>query len=151
MMTILVRLIETPITIAVDFLKKCQLKFITRHSRSVHWHAKPLRASYWGHKNCQGYLPDCMKLIFKVLLLGPIVDELLNKVCTKPAWAVSFCILDIFCFSFYPVRIVKDKAWVARICYLVVDHAHPTLESMLVGWEGKINDVYRLDGPSTLP
>jgi hypothetical protein len=31
------------------------------------------------------YLPDCMKLICKVPLLGPIVDELLNILYTKLA------------------------------------------------------------------
>jgi hypothetical protein len=31
------------------------------------------------------YSPDCMKLIFKVPLLGPIVDELLNILYTKLA------------------------------------------------------------------
>jgi hypothetical protein len=31
------------------------------------------------------YLPDCMKLIFNVPLLGPIVDELLNILHTKLA------------------------------------------------------------------
>jgi hypothetical protein len=31
------------------------------------------------------YLPDCMKLIFKAPLLGPIVDKLLNILYTKLA------------------------------------------------------------------
>jgi hypothetical protein len=31
------------------------------------------------------YLPDCMKLIFNVPLLGPIVDELLNILHTSVA------------------------------------------------------------------
>jgi len=31
------------------------------------------------------YLPDCMKLIFKAPLLGPVVDELLNILYTKLA------------------------------------------------------------------
>jgi hypothetical protein len=36
------------------------------------------------------YLPDCMKLISKARLLGPIVDELLNILHAKLARVVSF-------------------------------------------------------------
>ena len=55
-----------------------------------------------------------------------------------------------FCSSFYPARVVKDKAWATRICYLVVDPAHPTLQIL---YEGKRIDkgAYRLDRPPTLP
>ena len=77
------------------------------------------------------YLPDCMKLIFKAPLLRPIVDELLNILYTKLAWVVWFC------SSFYPTRIVEYKAWATWVCYLIVDHAHPTLGLLLV--DGRIN------------
>ena len=95
-----------------------------------------------------------MKLICEAALLGPIIDELLNILHTKLARVMSFPILHTmrawFCSGFYPTRVVKDKAWATSICYLVVDHAHPTLEFSLVG--GRINGgAYRLDGPPTLP
>ena len=40
----------------------------------------------------------------------------------------SSCTRIGFWSSFYPTRIVKDKAWIIWVRYFVVDHAHPTLE-----------------------
>ena len=86
-------------------------------------------------------LLDCVKLISKAPLLAPIVDELLNILYTKLAWVEYFSGLHSmtvgFRSNFYPTRIVKDKAWATRVCYLVVDHAHPTLEFLFAGWKNK--------------
>ncbi len=78
-----------------------------------------------------------MKLLSNMPPLSPIIDELLNEIHTKLArvrLSFSFCTTRIgFCSGFYPTTIVKDKVWVIWVRYLVVDHAHPTLE--LGYWE----------------
>ena len=75
-----------------------------------------------------------MELISNVPLLGPIIDELLDTKHAQVMYFFGFRTMRVwFCSSFYPTRIVKDKVWVTRVCYLIVDHAHPTLESLLAG------------------
>ena len=77
-------------------------------------------------------------MISSARLLGSIVDELPNIVYTKLVRVESFSGPHTgFCSGLYPTRIMKDKAWATRVCYLVVDHAHPTLDILLVGWENK--------------
>ena len=132
---------------------------MTRLNRNSNYHCDwfsremPARSHRWAPSDCPSayktfgelyikaigvtkYSPDCMKLIFNAESLGPIVDELLNILCTKRAGPPGLAI-TVWSRSLYPTRIVKDKAGATRVCYLVVDHAPPTLELMLVRWENK--------------
>jgi hypothetical protein len=63
-----------------------------------------------------------MELTFDLGLLCTIVNESLNVLDTKLARFISLG------SSFNPARIMEDKAWVVWVCYLILNHAHPTLK-----------------------